>query len=463
MGLVVPGNFQYLGIWIVFCFCLQGLFAERLLSRLTDSRTLQILAAMSFIISPILLYRIGVLSHFQLGAHWLILAALYIYFDKSFKRKQWALLLLLSILINIYITAMVVAIFIASNIKNVLRFPKTGIVKIASNFLVPLTALIFGFIFMGYASYGGNAKGSNFFRLSPIAFVNSGDVSGLTFSTAISRIPSKNISDFFLEEPESFQYLGSGIVLGLLVSALLVNRFSTNWNLKSIAPLVVSVFGLFVFALSNRISISGYELTYWWPQLFHEVRQVFRASSRFGWPLYYLLFTAAFCFVAYRLSFRKKVLFAVVVLLVTIADGRNGIQQVRNELSMSNDYVSTIKDQKWMDLAGNRERIYIYPNFDLDSSLGTSSEYPWVDRWFDLAKFAVANDLHTNFGGTPRPISDFVQTENLRMENEFASGKLNDKTIYIIGDSKYWEMLRVQLMNVADSYQLDGLNVLIAK
>jgi hypothetical protein len=175
------------------------------------------------------------------------------------------------------------------------------------------------------------------------------------------------------------------------------------------------------------------------------------------------LFTAAFCFVACRLSFRKKVLFAVVVLLVTIADGRNGIQQVRNELSMSNDYVSTIKDQKWMDLAGNRERIYIYPNFDLDSSLGTSSEYPWVDRWFDLAKFAVANDLHTNFGGTPRPISDFVQTENLRMENEFASGKLNDKTIYIIGDSKYWEMLRVQLMNVADSYQLDGLNVLIAK
>jgi hypothetical protein len=463
IGLVVPGNFQYLGIWIVFCFCLQGLFAERLLSRLTDSKALQILAAMSFIISPILLYRIGVLSHFQLGAHWLILAALYFYFDKSFKRKQWALLLLLSILINIYITAMVVVIFIASYIKNILCFPKTGIIKIASNFLVPLTALIFGFIFMGYASYGGNAKGSNFFRLSPIAFVNSGDVSGLTFSTAISSIPSKNISDFFLEESESFQYLGTGIVLGLMVSALLINRFSKNWNFKSIIPLIAAVFGLFVFALSNRISISGYELTYWWPQLFHEVRQVFRASSRFGWPLYYLLFAAAFCFVAYRLSFRKKVLFAVVVLLITIADGGNGIQQVRNKLSMSNEYISTIKDQKWMDLAGNMERIYIYPNFDLDSSLGTSSDYPWVDRWFDLAKFAVANDRGTNFGGTPRPISDFVETENLRMENEFASGKLDDKTIYIIGDIKYWETLREQLMNVADSYQIDGLNVITAK
>jgi len=107
--------------------------------------------------------------------------------------------------------------------------------------------------------------------------------------------------------------------------------------------------------------------------------------------------------------------------------------------------------------------LFIYPNFDLDSSLGMSSDYPWAERWFDLAKFAVANDLGTNFGGTPRPISDFVETENLRMENEFASGKLDDKTIYIIGDIKYWETLREQLINVADSYQIDGLNVLIAK
>ena len=363
----------------------------------------------------------------------------------------------------IYITAMVVVIFIASNIKNVLCFPKSGIVKIASDLLVPFAALIFGFIFMGYASYGGNAKGSNFFRLSPIAFVNSGDISGLTFSTAIKSIPSKNLSDFFLEEPESFQYLGTGIVIGLLLSALLVNRLSKNWHAKSVAPLAVSVLGLFIFALSNRISIFGYELTYWWPQVFHDLRQVFRASSRFGWPLYYLLLTTSFCYFAYRLSFTKKVVFAVAVLLISIADGGNGIQIVRNDLSTSYDYVSSIKDEKWSDLLSNKEKIYIYPNFDLDSSLGTSSNYPWVERWFDLAKFAATNDLDTNFGGTPRPISDFVETENLRMKNELASGVLDTKTIYIIGDIKFWEILRVQMINVADSYQIDGLNVLIAK
>ena len=138
IGQVIPGEFQYLGIWIVLCFCLQGLFAEKLIARLTDLKWFQITAAMSFVVSPILIYRIGEMKHFQLGAHWLILAALYFYFDKNFRKKQWAVLLLLSILINIYITAMVVVIFIASNIKNVLYFPKAGIVRIASNFLAPL-------------------------------------------------------------------------------------------------------------------------------------------------------------------------------------------------------------------------------------------------------------------------------------------------------------------------------------
>jgi hypothetical protein len=316
---------------------------------------------------------------------------------------------------------------------------------------------------MGYASYSGNAKGSNFYRLSPIAFVNSGDISGLTFSSAIKSIPSKGFSSFFLEEPESFQYLGTGVLIGLIISSLLINRFTNNWNLKSIAPLTVSVLGLFIFALSNRISISGYELTYWWPQIFHDVRQVFRASSRFGWPLYYLLLTASFCFFAYRLSFSKKVVFAVAILLVSIIDGGNGIQRVQNDLSVSNDYLSSIKDQKWSILVNSKERIYIYPNFDLDSSLGTSSNYPWVKRWFDLAKFAVVNDLSTNFGGTPRPISDFVSIENLRMEKEFAAGNLDSKTIYVIGDTKYWENLRSELIDVADGFQLDGLNIIVVK
>jgi hypothetical protein len=463
IGQVIPGEFQYLGVWVVLCFCLQGLFAEKLLSRLTDSKVLQFLAAMSFVVSPILIYRIGEMRHFQLGAHWLILASFYLYFDKSYRKYRWALLLFVSVLISIYITAMVVVIFMAANIRSVLLNRNTGIVQTMSNAIIPLTSLIAGFIIMGYASYGGNAKGSNFFRLSPIAFLNSGDVDGLTFSTTFKSIPAKSVSNFFLEEPEGLQYLGTGIIFGLVFTALLMKRLSKRWNLKSLSPLAVSVFALFVFALSNRISISGYELTYWWPKQLQELREVFRASSRFGWPLYYFLVLMVFGFFLYRFSFFKKAMFAFAVLLISVLDAGDGILKIRNDLSANNTYVSSVQNQKWLDLAKNKDRIHIYPNFDLDSSLGTGSDYPWVDRWFDLAKFAIVNDLSTNFGGTPRPISDYVPIENFRMEREFASGILDSRTIYVIGDTAYWKVLRSDLSDVADSFQLDGLNVIVAK
>ena len=358
---------------------------------------------------------------------------------------------------------MVVVVFIAANIRSVLLNPKTGIVRTISNAIIPLGSLTVGFIFMGYASYGGNAKGSNFFRLSPISFLNSGDVDDLTFSMTFKSIPVKSISNFFLEEPEGLQYLGTGIILGLVSTALLMRRLSKKLNLKSISPLVVSVFALFVFALSNRISFSGYELTYWWPQQLQDLREVFRASSRFGWPLYYLLILMVFGFFLYRFSFSKKAMFAIAVLLVSVLDAGNGILKIRDDLSANNTYVSTVQNQKWVDLAKNKDRIHIYPNFDLDSSLGADSDYPWVDRWFDLAKFAIVNDLSTNFGGTPRPISEFVAIENRRMEKEFASGNLDSKTIYVIGDTGYWENLRSELIDVADSFQLDGLNVIVSK
>ena len=153
IGQVIPGEFQYLGVWVVLCFCLQGFFAEKLLSRLTDSKGLQFLAAMSFVVSPVLIYRIGEMRHFQLGAHWLILASFYLYFDKSYRKYRWALLLLVSVLISIYITAMVVVIFIAANIRIILLNRNTGIVQTMSNAIIPLSSLIAGFIFMGYASY----------------------------------------------------------------------------------------------------------------------------------------------------------------------------------------------------------------------------------------------------------------------------------------------------------------------
>ena len=114
VGKLIPGNFQYLGLWVVACFGLQAYFGARLLSRFITERHIRLIGSVFFVTAPILVYRIGAGHHFQLGAHWLILAAFGLYFENKLRTCRWSLLLLASIVINIYISAMVTVIFVSA-------------------------------------------------------------------------------------------------------------------------------------------------------------------------------------------------------------------------------------------------------------------------------------------------------------------------------------------------------------
>jgi hypothetical protein len=463
IGKLIPGEFQYLGVWIVFCFVLQGYFAEKIISRITKQKSLQIIAASNFIIAPILVYRIGEMKHFQLGAHWLILAAIYLSLLSDLSRSKWMYLLMVSVFINIYISAMVVSIFVFDIFGRSIRGKCIKIKKLAANLAIPLLAAVISFLVMGYASYGENAKGSNFFRLSPISFVNTGDISGNNFSYAMSNFGSDSVVKFFTEEPEGFQYLGLGVLIFLSMTVLFSRLIIRRGALVAILPMLLVAFAMFLYAMSNRISIFGSDFVYWWPTLLHDLREVFRASSRFGWPLYYLVTVAAFLWFSLSVSKRSKIVLSSLVLTVSLLDGASGMNQIHREISRTERYVSTIQNDTWFDLANNRDKLYIYPNFDLDSGLGTEDPFPWRERWFDLAKFAVSHDMEANFGGTPRPIRNFVLKENQRIANQFSKGMMEAKSIYIIGTSPIWEALKSRLGAVSDFYYIDGLYVVASK
>ena len=81
IGLLVPGSFQFVGIWLVICFSLQGYFGAKLIGRFEATALYCIFGSVLFVTSPALLYRTGVMNHYHLGAHWMILLALYLYFD----------------------------------------------------------------------------------------------------------------------------------------------------------------------------------------------------------------------------------------------------------------------------------------------------------------------------------------------------------------------------------------------
>ena len=133
IGLFVPGQFQYFGVLIVLWFALQALFAERLLSRFIDNPINRIIGSLFFLISPAFVYRISPMQHFHVAAHWLVLAAFYLYFDEGPRTKTWALLNAVAVAINIYMAAIVALIFCASVgkflIKNRIAFLKTKLLN----------------------------------------------------------------------------------------------------------------------------------------------------------------------------------------------------------------------------------------------------------------------------------------------------------------------------------------------
>jgi len=102
----LPATFQYLGIWALLCFVLQGYFAYLLLGRITKEPILKILGAGFFIFAPPFLWRLGV--HAAYASHFLILGALVLTFgsvEHPFNKKSflaWIALLFTSLLVSFY-------------------------------------------------------------------------------------------------------------------------------------------------------------------------------------------------------------------------------------------------------------------------------------------------------------------------------------------------------------------------
>jgi hypothetical protein len=458
-GLVFSGNFQFVGLWIATCFALQGYFGAKLLSRFINSGSAQVFGSLFFVFSPALLFRVGVMNHYHLGAHWLILAALYLYFGTESRTRIWSLLLFVAMVTSVYIAVMLVVLFIAHQAKIYLEKKRI----IPADFVLPIAFAAFGFWVMGYMSMRSSITGSNFFRLNAIAYLNPGYSDFGSFSRALNGIGSLRLRHVLSEEWEGFQYAGTAVIGGLVVgvASFKWKTFSQNW--REYLPVLVAGFGMFVFALSNRIFLFQREFSYWWPAPLLDLRQVFRGATRFGWPLYYLIILFAVVQISCFCSARRLKVGMFIFTALMLIESTPGISYVRHELSTSKPYVSSMVDPRWNAIAMSHSNVVIYPNFDLQIGEVTGDAKVWVDRWFDLAKFAVDHDLSTNFGYVPRPLTKYIAEQDEQVLRELETGSLRPGTIYVLTDKSVWERVSGSNSEFAETIAIDGLFVVLAK
>jgi hypothetical protein len=116
----LPDTFQYSGLWILICFLLQSFFAWKLLELVTQDKWLRLIGCAFFTFTPVYLFHlyIGNLATF---GHWVLLAAIYFYFFRSFSNLRWLSLVVLTSLIHPYLFVMVSAIWTADLLQRCWR------------------------------------------------------------------------------------------------------------------------------------------------------------------------------------------------------------------------------------------------------------------------------------------------------------------------------------------------------
>jgi hypothetical protein len=267
----------------------------------------------------------------------------------------------------------------------------------------------------------------------------------------------------FSEEWEGFQYLGTVVIGGVVLGFVNLRKRAVLENWREYVPIVAAGSALTVFAYSNQIAVLQQELNYWWPSQLLQLRQVFRGATRFGWPAYYLVTLFSVVQIIRFCTVKKLKAGIVIASVLMLIEASPGIAYVHREFSSSKPYVTSIVDQKWNEIAETHSELVIYPNFDLQIGETTGDATVWIDRWFDLAKYAVDHDMSTNFGYLPRPLSEYISEQDAQVLNELETGALRPDTIYVLANESVWSKFAKSNSESADAFEIDGYFVLSTK
>ena len=274
---VLPAQFQFNGIWILSCYLLTALFAVLILWHLTRRPLICVLGAMLAVLNPVILQR--ALIHDNLCAHWLILAAVWLYLNRGQYVKNavgWAVLVLLTLLIHFYFLPMIAFILALQMLRMILD--REPFLRVFAPLLTFAIAFAAGYYAFGYRYVNGQSGSFGELSMNLNAFINPDGASSI-----LGNRPTLPL------QYEGFNYFGLGMLALCLVGIILGGK-----RLKKFAFALLPCAALVLLAASNE---GWFDLTQLWnielPEALSSLLSVFRSSGRLVWPIYYLCLFAS--------------------------------------------------------------------------------------------------------------------------------------------------------------------------
>ena len=426
---ILPKHFQFLGIYGLICYMLQGGVAKLLLRKTIKGELLRNLAAIPFVLNIVLANRM--FYHTSLSSQYLLLLGMLLYVRKKdiSARKRyvfWMLLGSLSILIHFYLYAMVSVMFLGMQIIDSIEY-NDGIKKGIAIHLVKLICYLFFSVFLFWlfgGFYGGVASESDGLGMY------SANINSLINSIGYSKIlPAFS---YFEGQEEGLCYLGISIIILFLLSfPKFIQALKKNWKQTKVTFLVVSILIilLWIFSLSPRITAGElcFEYTNYLPEFVINFWSIFRATGRFMWVIQYLIIWIA-C--SYMPQIKTGILIIIVLVLCTI------------QVYEYSDYFKAIHGYFIDDTAVNFSADSLY-SIDVKeckhimflTEYEKHEYYNWEECYNTLVgytRFAVDNNLTVSRFHYSRYYGDKIKQNIQNKLSELRDGKYDPETIYVI-------------------------------
>lgn len=428
---ILPEDFQYFGFWLYLSHLLAGFFTIKLFNRFGVKPIYTFLAVVFVAANPVLVYR-GL--HPSLTAQWLLLACIYIYFlDPTTTSPRKVLLyqfvlVLLSALIHPYLCFMVLGFTFFTALK-LWKADKSISISIffgyqaVSVFSLLVLWYLVGMIILGEGEDLSVQGAYGLYGLNLNSLHNT-----FGFSSFLPQLDW--VSD---HQYEGYAYLGVGMMILVLLAIVYTIsqklflrdasiRSSIRIQQVSLWPLGILLLLYVLFAITHVVTYGNKVLfTVPIPQKIIEFGGIFRASSRFFWVVYYIIFIFTISIIA---NSSIKNIFKLTIISLALA-----VQLYDTKLILTfrdltyGAYNPPIDTERWLNLMQEFDQVVMYPGYE------TNNLTPMDYQYFSFLAARARKPINTGY--IPRVNSKklFFLVDSLK--NDLENGQLAANALYI--------------------------------
>jgi len=411
VSFLLPATFQYAGLWLLINHLLMAVFAVKVAGLYLRPLAPRFLAAGILVLCPAWLIRDG---HFALSAHWVLLAALYLYLKPApgpgggRPWLRWWLLLAAAALIHPYLATFAFLFLLADQARRWLVQHEISAARAVVMVGVGAGVLVGLWILAGYLRPGhlpvGNLREDALWSAGPNALWDGGGRALL-----LPALPLGGHDPF-----EGFVYLGAGGLLTLVAFFALGGRGLIPLLARH-RPLAVVLLLCAAYAWGPRTGLGD---------------QLFRAQARFLWPHFYVLVAAGLAVIARWDRPRGPLALLALVFLVQVVDLAPLLN--RKQIYEAKKFQTRLRDPQWARAMVKADLLLTLP--------ASTATTVYEDDFVDLALLAHEAGVPTTAGfATRNYLGNIVEAEDLARKFLFG-GHPDPGTVGVLRRSHFAEM-----------------------